>query len=511
MELIEPPLEVERVAVELPESVEPEDVGAPTLRGRAARGAVINGAFLVGLGTINVLRAVIVAGLIGRAGFGVWSIILLALGLLVAVKQVAVSDKFIQQQEADQELAFQRAFTLELAAGLALAAAMLVIAPVLGGVYGRSELIAPAAVLSLMLISSSLQAPVWVFYRNLDFLRQRILLAVEPLVGFVLTVALAIAGAGYWSLVVGAVAGSVAAAVVALASSPYPLALRFDRVSLREYVAFSWPLVLSSVAVLVMAQLAVFLGNLTLGLAGAGAIGLAATISAYTDKLDDVITETIYPVVCRVRDRADVLFEAFVKSNRLSIMWGVPFGIGLTLFAADLITFGIGDRWEPALFLFQVLGVNAAIHHIGFNWGAFYRARGDTRPIAVVTGVTFAGCCIFALPLLVIDGLDGFAIGLAAMNFVSLIARWYYVRRLFPGLAVGRYMLRAVAPTIPALAAVLIARMLESGSRSLGVAIGELALYVAVTLVATLAFERPLLAEVWGYLRLRRGVAPRAA
>ena len=511
MELMEPPIEVERVAVGLPASVEPDEVGLGTIRGRAARGALVNAAFLVALGTINVLRAVIVAGLISRGDFGVWSIVLLALGLLVAVKQVAVSDKFIQQQDADQELAFQRAFTLELGAGLVLAGAMVVIAPLLGIVYGESELIAPAAVLALLLLGSSLQAPIWIFHRNLDFVRQRVLLAVEPLVGFVVTIGLAVAGAGYWSLVAGAVAGALAGAIAALAASPYPLAIRFDRANLREYVSFSWPLVLSSVAVLVMAQLSVFLGNLTLGLAGAGAIGLAATISAYADKVDDVITDTIYPVICRIRDRADVMFEAFVKSNRLSLMWGVPFGIALTLFAADLIAFGIGAKWEPALFLLQVLGVNAAVHHIGFNWTAFYRARGDTRPIAVVTGFTFAGACAFALPLLVIDGLDGFAVGIAMMNVVSLVARWHYVRRLFPGLGVARYMLRAIAPTIPAVAAVIAVRALESGPRTLAIALGELGLYIAATVVMTLVFERRLLGEVWGYLRPRPRVAPRPA
>src|SRR5690242_14341350 len=235
---MEPPVEVERAAVGLPGSIEPEQVAAPTMRGRAARGALINAAFLVGLGTLNVLRSVIVAGLVSRSDFGVWSIVLLALGLLVAVKQVAVSDKFIQQGAANQELAFQRAFTLELAAGVGLAALMAAIAPLLGAVYGHPELVAPALVLSLMMLASSLQAPIWVFYRKLDFLRQRLLLAVEPLVGFAVTVALAAAGHGYWSLVIGAVSGAGAGALAALASSPYPLALRFDRATLRDYAGF---------------------------------------------------------------------------------------------------------------------------------------------------------------------------------------------------------------------------------------------------------------------------------
>ena len=46
---------------------------------------------------------------------------------------------------------------------------------------------------------------------------------------------------------------------------------------------------------------------------------------------------------------------------------------------------------------------------------------------------------------------------------------------------------------------------------SLAVAVAELALYVAVTVVATWAFERRLLREVLGYLRGGSAAAPAPA
>ena len=49
------------------------------------------------------------------------------------------------------------------------------------------------------------------------------------------------------------------------------------------------------------------------------------------------------------------------------------------------------------------------------------------------------------------------------------------------------------------------------GDGSLAVAVAELALYVAVTVVATWGFERRLLREVLGYLRARSAAAPAAA
>ena len=69
---------------------------------------------------------------------------------------------------------------------------------------------------------------------------------------------------------------------------------------------------------------------------------------------------------------------------------------------------------------------------------------------------------------------------------------------------------RAIAPTVPAVLAVLAVRALEGAPRSLGVAIAELALYVAVTVAATWLLERDLLREATNYLRRQGAQSPAA-
>src|SRR3954468_18952724 len=88
--------------------------GEESLRHRAARGTIVNAAFQVGLSGLGTLKRVAVAGFLTRAEFGTWGIILPILVTLMWVKEIGVADKYIQQRDADQELAFQRAFTLEL-------------------------------------------------------------------------------------------------------------------------------------------------------------------------------------------------------------------------------------------------------------------------------------------------------------------------------------------------------------------------------------------------------------
>lgn len=472
-----------------------------TLRQHAARGTTINGAFLLGLTSLGLLKGYVVAAFLSRSDYGVWGILVVGLGTLGWLKGAAVSDKYVQQSEQDQQLAFQRAFTVE----LLFVAALLVVAagviPVIALVYGRAQILLPAVALVFLYIPTvALQAPRWVFYRRMDFVRQRTLEAVEPVAAMVVTVALAVAGAGYWSLVIGAVAGGLAGALVTVLASPYPLALRYERGTLREYFRFAWPVTVAGLAGLVIAQVSLLVPNWVLGLSAVGAVSLASSISIYAQQLDQIVTDTLYPAVCAVRDRRDLLLEGFIKSNRVALMWGVPFGVGVALFAADLVRFVLGQRWLPAVGLIQVFALVAAANQIGFNWTAFYRALGRTRPILVSGLVTAAAFLVSSLPLTLWRGLTGFGWSVAIMTGALLVTRCVYLVRLFPGFSIARHVLRAMLPTIPATAAVLAVRAAESGSRSAAVALLELAGYLLVTALATLVFERRLLRELRGYL-----------
>jgi hypothetical protein len=87
----------------------------------------------------------------------------------------------------------------------------------------------------------------------------------------------------------------------------------------------------------------------------------------------------------------------------------------------------------------------------------------------------------------------------------------FYVRRLFPGFPVLAHLGRAVLPTVPAAAPVLVLRLLEPRNRSLGLALAELAIYVLMTVAATWYFESTLLREALAMVRgTRRSSADRA-
>ncbi len=471
------------------------------MRAFAARGVVVNSVYNIGLGALGLLQGLIVAALLTRSDVGVWGVLVVSIGVLARLKLIGIGDKYIQQEEADQELAFQKAFTLDAMMTTATVIPLAAVLPLIAIIYGHWELVAPGLVLITVLAADALQAPFWLYYRRMQFVQQRLLQSIEPLVAFVVTIALAIAGAGYWALAFGVAAGAWAGALTAVVTCPYAMRWRYDRGTLRVYAAFSGPILVTTFASVVLANATMIATNAHLGLAGAGAVSLAAMITAFTTRVDDVIGSTLYPAICAIQNRVELLRESFVKANRLALMWAMPFGVALALFASDLVRFVIGEKWRPAVGLLQITGLVAAINHIGFNWDDYFKARSNTMPLAVATVVSTVVLLAVGLPLLFADGLTGLGIGIAAGALSNLVLRAWYLSTLFRGFEFIRHALRAILPTLPAVAVVLVMRAVEGSPRTAAMAAAELAAYVVVTVLATWRTEGPLLSEVVGYLR----------
>jgi len=475
------------------------------LRARTVRGALVTGGFLIAVDALVLVQGLIVTRLLGPAEIGLYGIATVTVATVTALRRIGIEEAFVAQDEPDQELEFQRAFTLELGIGVVFAVVLAALAPLIALAYGEDRVLGLTLALSLLPVGMALLAPLWIFFRRMDYARQRALQAIQPVVCFAITVPLAATGSGVWSLVIGTLGGYVAAVAVALTVSPYRPALRFDREAARRYGRFSGWVVAAAVAALVVSQGQIVAFEADGGLAAAGFITLAVTLTRYADRADQIVTATIYPAICALGDRAASLQELFVKANRATLLYALPFCAGVVLFAPDLVAFVLGDEWEPAVVLLQGLAVSAAVQQLGYNWFAFYRARGETRPQAVETACGAVAFLALALPGLALFDAEGFVAGRVAGVLVLVAVRWVYVRRLLPGLSLWALVAPALVPLAVAAGVALAVRaLLWGGERTAEQACAEAVIFLAVFLVGALRRERSLLSE------LRAGFGPPA-
>jgi O-antigen/teichoic acid export membrane protein len=481
----------------------PEDAPAESMRVRTARGTVINAAFQIGLSGLNLLRRLSVAAFLTTEEYGIWGIVISALITLTWLKAIGIVDKYIQQREADQEAAFQKAFTLELMMSgmyFVLACAAL---PIYALAYDRTDIILPGLVLSSSVLLNALQAPAWIAYRRMEYGLQRILTSVDPVVSIIATIGLAAAGLGYWGLVAGSVIGTVAGVAVNVAWSPYKLRLRYDRGTMKEYASFSGPLILLGVSNLLLVQGALLVATHAVNLGAVGIIGLTSGIAAFANRADSIVSLTIYPAVCRVVDHVERLREVFIKTNRVALMWAMPFATGLALFAGDFVRFVLGAGWHDAVPLLAVVALSCGFGQLAFNWSVFMRALNHTRPLLTGSLVNTVVFLAAATPAMFIWGLNGYLAGTVLSTAAQIAVRRYYIRKMLGNFSVLRQLLRAVAPVIPGTLIVLAGRAIDSQASTLPQVIAEVVVFADVTVMCTFWFERPLVTELLGYLRGR--------
>jgi hypothetical protein len=106
-----------------------------------------------------------------------------------------------------------------------------------------------------------------------------------------------------------------------------------------------------------------------------------------------------------------------------------------------------------------------------------------------------------AVPLLAVDGLTAFGIGLTVATLIGVGVRLWFLRHIFPGFAMLAHMARGIGPTIPAVGAVLALRAVEPAPRSVALVLAEAVLFAGITIAVTWVSERRLLRESIGYLR----------
>lgn len=492
-----------------PPSLERGRIPGGDLRRHTARGVLITSVFQIGLYGLAAVERIVVAIWLTTSQYGLWGVLVAALVTLSWLKQFGIADKYVQQSEPDQKLAFQKAFTLELGLSSAFFVLAVIALPVYALAYGRWQLLVPGIVLATVVPITAFEAPSWIPYRRMEYGRQRFLTSVDPITTAVASIALTAAGLGYWGLIIGAVGGSVVGAIVCVATSAYPLRLRLDRKTVRAYTSFSLPLFGFGLCAFITIQGTLIAANGVVGLAGIGAIGLATTIAGMSTGVDSIVSQVIYPAVCATAERRALLAEVFVKSNRVALMWATPAMVGVALFSGDLVHFVLGARWHSAVPLFIAVALSCALAQVAFNWSVFLRAVNQTRPIFLAALAEVAVLLVIWIPAILLFGLPGYAIGFGALAVCQFVMRGYFMRRLFRGFSILSQLVRSIVPTIPPAAAVILMRLLAPGSDSLALALFELVVYVGIAVLSTVLLERSLVRELAGYMgRVRRRPAP---
>ena len=161
---------------------------------------------------ITLVVTIVLAHLLTPADFGVVALALTVMTVFNILSGLGISNVLVTERDLDDRVA-GTLLTMTVASGALAAAAVIALAPAASAIFHQPRLEGVLAVVAVIVLISSFT---W-FYdallqRDLRFRRRMLALLIQNVFYGAVALALAVGGAGYWSLVGAQLAGAVTAA-----------------------------------------------------------------------------------------------------------------------------------------------------------------------------------------------------------------------------------------------------------------------------------------------------------
>lgn len=327
---------------------------APSLAARVARSAgwIVGGRFVMGL--FGFLNTIIVARLLAPEDFGIVAIGLTAMQIMTNISDIGVSQAVIRFKDADRD-DLDTLFTLSAIRGAAIAAFLIVIAPIAADFYGDKRVLwVFVGVSAYPLLTGLINPRFYEFERLLDYSKEFIAAVLNKLAGVIVSIAIALAFRSYWAIILGLATNGLVQ--LALSYWMRPFRPRISFASLRRILGFSgW---LTGVGL--MSALNNKLDPLVLaraaGSAGAGHYFMGLQLAELpTREIAFPVTRAIYPGLSELQEDPRRANQAFLKGVEAMAAIAVPAAIGFAFVARDLVPLLLGEKWSTAIPVVEII------------------------------------------------------------------------------------------------------------------------------------------------------------
>ncbi len=460
---------------------------------------------------LHLLTTSVFALLLTPADFGLLGMAMVVVGFVTVFKDLGTGAAVVQSREADEET-LSTLFWANCAFGLLAGAALVLLAPAVGGFFREPRLI---PILQVLALSLPLSGPGIVSLALLQRdLRFNVLARVEIAAvvgGSAVGLCALFLGAGLWSLVLMTVTVALLSSGLAFLSGGFRPRAVFRPRKLRDVAGFSLNLTGFQVFHWLTRNVDHLLIGRFLGATQLGYYALAYRLVLYPlQSVSGVVGRVMFPLLSRIKDDDPRFRNAYLRVTAAVATVLFPVFVGLFLVFSGPLVGDLFGKWRPAAPLIAVFALVAVLQSVGSTTGPIYQAKGRTD--LLLRWGLFAGCAtIGAFALGLQWGTYGVA---AAFGLATLLLSYHGLTiplRLI-GLRIGELLSNLRRPALATLlmAAATAAFQLSIADAGLG-PIVQLALVVGfgvvAYVVACLAVNGPLTRDALALLLGRKEAA----
>lgn len=404
---------------------------------------------------ISWLVTIVVVRYLTPDDYGLNAMLEVPIELLMLFSTIGLDMALIQKQrQSDEELA--ASFGMLLLVNGIFFAVLLAGAGLIAQYFNEPRLANLIRVTALVFVLAPFRTvPNALLDRDLAFkLKSQVELA-AAVISALLSLVLAVAGAGVWALVGAVLANAGLRAALLMILRPWFIrpTLQFARVGkLLRYGG----VITASGAILVMAGKGVqVIAGPTLGVEALGLYAVAVQFAMLPlSRVMPVVQQTLYPAFARVHDRQELACAYFLKGIELSALVIYPMSIGLACVADAFVATFFGAKWLPVVLPLTLISLVVPFRMVTNVYAPALNAMGHARRV-LATNIAMFLLLICGTPLAMRYGIVGLACLWVAVNPLVMLLTVILGRSALP-LAATDFM-RALGPALSASALMALA------------------------------------------------------
>lgn len=329
---------------------------ANELRANTTRGALISVASQAVNFVLRTGSMVVLARLVTPKDFGIVAMATAATGLLALFKDAGLGMAMVQRTVIT-EAQSSGLFWVNLGVGTGLAALCALLAPLFVSFYSTPSLfwITVALGLSFFFNGAAAQHSA-ILQRSMRFGAMAVIDIAALLVSILLGIGMALAGRGYWALVVMSVSQTAIYAVGCWLAAGWVPGLPRQNSGIRSMIMFGGTVTLSNVLNYIACNTDKILLGRFWGAEALGIYGRAYTLSSVANaNLYSAIGSVAFPALSRLQNDPVRFRSYFLKGYSIFLALVLPITVWCAIFADHIILVMLGPKWHEAATILLLL------------------------------------------------------------------------------------------------------------------------------------------------------------
>jgi PST family polysaccharide transporter len=330
------------------------------------------------------LTTIFLARLLTKTDFGIVGYVVTVIGFLDVVKDLGVSASLIYYNE---DRVVPTAFWLSMITNVSFFILAWVGAPLVGDFFHDDRVIWVTRVMAFNFPLGAFGAThEALLIRKLAFSRKFIPDFSRAISKGLISIPLAYAGFGPWSIILGQVGGTFISTIILWRLVDWRPSFSFSPEIAKSLLSFGVPLVGMNIISVFVLNVDYLLVGRYLGAEALGVYTLAFRVPEMTVlQLCNIVAQVIFPVFATIRHDSEALGRGFLKTARYVALITVPAGVGMALLAEPIVLVFLGEKWIEVVPVMRAIALYSAFISLGYNAGDVYKAQGKPGILTVLS------------------------------------------------------------------------------------------------------------------------------